>query len=141
MTFSGLEVMGYGQPAPETGRPQGDFPGRAVRGKLVMYLPGGRSVPTRVRVKDADRGSQIIQSQGAGGVVVFEPARVPVDGGASGRGRGAAPREDVRPVDITTVERVDAPTPPNFAADETFFDFVFSGAATSFQVSSISSTR
>lgn len=142
LVFDGLEVMGYGQPTPEAGRPAGDFTGHDVTGKLVMYLPGGRAAPRRSR-EEADRGAQIIGAQGAAAVVVFEPARVPVDaatlpaaeppaapsrGGRGGRGRGGP----ARPVDFTTVERVDARIPPNFAADETFFDAVFSGSPTTF---------
>lgn len=143
LVFNSIEVMGHGQGAPDTGRPAGDFTGYDVKGKLVMYLTGGRSVPARSRADRADRGAQIIQSQGAAAVVVFEPARVPAAatgeapaapspaparGGRGGRGRGGEPRA----VDFTTVERVDGLTPPNFAADETFFDFLFSAAPTTF---------
>lgn len=142
LVFDGMEVMGYGQAAPQAGRPAGDFTGHDVKGKLVMYLPGGRVAPVRSRA-EADRGAQIITSQGAAAAVVFEPARVPVEtastpaaeppapqgrGGRGARGRGGSGG----PVDFTTVERVDARTPPNFSADEMFFEAVFSGSGTTF---------
>jgi Zn-dependent M28 family amino/carboxypeptidase len=51
-------------------------------------------------------------------------------GGAGGRGAGG--RGALPTADITTVQKVDGPVTPNFSGDETFFEFLLSGAPTKF---------
>jgi hypothetical protein len=49
-------------------------------------------------------------------------------GGPAGRGRGAP----LPAPDFTTVQRLDAPLPPNLTAADSFFEFLFSGAPTGY---------
>jgi len=124
VSLRGVEFVGYGQPTPDAGRPAGDFTGRDVKGRLVVYLPGGRGVPSGGLGSNADRSHEIVRTQGAAAVLAFEPSRSNAGDGQGSGGPGAS--------DFVTVERVDAPEPPTIAADETVFDWLFSHAPVPF---------
>lgn len=53
-------------------------------------------------------------------------------GGGRGFGRGGRGGAAAASPDLTTVQRVDLPVPPQITADEEFFSFLFSGAQVSF---------
>ena len=152
-TFSSAEFLGYGTPS--------DIEPRDLKDKLVVIVPnlapqtGGRGA-----VRGGGPGGAI--ARGAKAVLVFVPAPAPSAAeqalaqaqealqkandavqqaradlaGRGGRGaalgggrggRGAAP-----PADLTTVQRVDAVTPPQVVGDETFFEALFAGAPVKF---------
>jgi len=135
VVFNGVEFLGYGQPTPEPKRPQGDFTGRDVKGKLVVYLPGGRGVRSTGRGSTADRSNEIVRTQGAAAAMTFEPSSGAVnDSGSPAGGRGAGPPRAVSTTpDIITVERLDRLMAPVPVGDETFYEFVFSASPTPFE--------
>jgi peptidase M28-like protein len=149
LTFAGAEFIGYGQAA--------DLRGRDVKDKLVIWMPNlAAGAPGR----GGGRGGAgtAINTNGAAAAIGFAPALTQTDaertlvqaqealrnateavqqaqaqlqgrgrGGAGGRGRGAA-----TPPDFTTAQRVDAPQPPQFTGDESFFEALFAGSGVSF---------
>lgn len=123
LRFTGIEFVGYGQPEPAADRPQGDFTGRAVHDRLVLYLPGGRRAPTTG--DGGDRSDEIIRRFGAGGVLAFDPSASAAGARASGASNPTTP-------DFVTVERVDEKEPPAISADETVFAWLFSSAPVPF---------
>ena len=112
----------------------------------ALTQPGGRGGRG-----GGNRSAFAIQTMGAAAVLAFAPSPAPpspaetalakaqdalaqatqavadaqaqMRGGRGGRGggRGAAP---ATPADLTTVQKVDNPMPPQIAADETFYEFL-----------------
>jgi hypothetical protein len=154
LSFDGAEFVGYGL--------AGDLKGRDLKGKLVVAVPnlapatggGGRG--------RGGAAGTAINTFGAKAVIVLAPAPAPptpaeqaltqaqealqkateavqqaqtqLQGrgaafgrGGFGRGRGALPQAD-----LTTVVRTDGIVPPQFTADETFFEALFAGAPVKF---------
>ena len=144
-----VDFIGYGRPD--------DYRGRDVKGALVVWIPppsrSGAAAP-------AGRGrgtAATLVALGAPATVSFSPAPAPptaaeealskaqaaldqardavvqARGQLQGRGGGApAGRGTPAVADFTTVQRLDVPVPPQFTADETFFEFLFSGAPVPF---------
>ena len=75
---------------------------------------------------DGARGFQPSGGGAAGGDTGARgfPVGEPRDSQPGGRGRGAA----IPAADFTTVQRLDAPLPPNVSANDAFFEFLFSHA-------------
>jgi hypothetical protein len=131
LTFSSVAFAGYGGLSPD-GQILRTAPADrgALAGKLVMYMPGfprGRDRNGAIEGQPAT----LIGDLKAGAVLSFMPglgAAGPSTAAAGGRGASNARRG----ADLITVERVDVPKAPEITADETFFDFLFSGASASF---------
>src|SRR5688572_8630798 len=152
LTFDSVEFVGYGQPA--------DYQGRDVRNKLIVSVPNqaavgfarGRGVGAGVNTYGAKGAiafaaapaptaaeQALVQAQAAlqkaTEAVQQAQAQLPGRGAAGGRG-GFAGRGGGRAVlpaaDLTSVQRPDAPVPPQFTADETFFEALFAGSTTRF---------
>jgi len=123
LTFAGVDFVGYGVP--------GDAPTVASRnGRLVVLLPGmpsggGRLMAAPAMSSVAGRAEALV-GDGAGaamffGMVPTTPAAAPTGG------RPATPA-----INLTTVLRVDRPRPPVVTGDQTFFEFLLSGAPVPF---------
>jgi hypothetical protein len=154
VTFSGAEFVGYGQ-AP-------DLAGRDLKDKLVIVMPNLSTPPGGRGGRNVGGGPAVMIARGAKAIISFVPAAAPTQaeqalaqaqdalqkataavqqaqtelqgrggrGGAFAGGRGG--RGAPPPADITTVQRVDAVAPPQFAGDETFFEALFAGASVKF---------
>lgn len=156
LTFTGAELVGYGQPA--------DFQGRDVKGKLVIWMPNLAPAQPGAGGRGGGRGgpaAAAINTRGAAAAIGFAPAPAPTPAeqalaqaqealqkateavqqaqaqlqgrgrgaafGGGGRGRGALPAAD-----LTSVQKVDALAAPQFTGDETFFEALFAGAPVKF---------
>lgn len=154
LSFTGAEFVGYGQPA--------DLKARDLKDKLVIWMPNlSTATPAGGRGGGRGAAGAAINTYGAKAAIGFAPAPNPTatdqalaqaqealqkateavqqaQAQLQGRGRGAAPfgagrgRGALPPADLTTVQRPDAPVPPQFTGDETFFDALFSGAPVTF---------
>jgi hypothetical protein len=151
-TFTAVEFVGYGQPS--------DYEGRDVKDKLVLMVPNLAPAPA-LAAQARVGGAAAALTRGAKGVITFVPRPAPPTpaeqaltqaqaelqraatavtqaqqalrgrGGAAprgGGGRGGAPAA----ADFTTVQRVDAPVPPTFTADEMFFEGLFGNSPVAF---------
>jgi Peptidase family M28 len=150
VTLSGVEFVGYGQ--------ADDYAGRDIKGKLVVVVPN-LSTPGGRGGRGGGRGGGGGNATGAGAVITFAPAPNPAEqalaqaeaalaqanaavaqaqqalrgaGGRGGFGRGGGRGGNATPADLTTVQKVDAIMTPQFTADETFFDALFSGTPVKF---------
>jgi Zn-dependent M28 family amino/carboxypeptidase len=131
LTFDGFQFIGTGTPA------RGAAPATPpdVKGKLAVWIAPTPQPQAQGRggAGNRGRGGAVAVQQGAAAAIGLAapaqpaPAAQQPQAGAAARGRGAA----VQP-DITSIERVDRLAPPQFTADETFFEFLFSNAPTSF---------
>ena len=154
LTFTSAELIGYGLPA--------DLQKRDVKDKLVIWMPNlAPAPPGGGRGGGRGGAGTAINTYRAAAAIGFAPAPNPTPaeqaltqaqdalqkatdavqqaqaqlqgrgrGGAAaggGRGRGGLPAADV-----TTVIRVDAPSPAQLTGDETFFEALFSGAPITF---------
>ena len=151
LTFDGAEFVGYGQP--------GDYQGRDVRNKLIVWVPNpaaggfgrGRGAVAGINTYGAKAAigftaapvptaaeQALTQAQEAlqKATEAVQQAQLQLPGrgaaaagrgGFGGRGRAALP-----PADLTSVQRPDAPVPPQFTADETFFEALFAGSNAKF---------
>ncbi|MEO8070855.1 MAG: M28 family peptidase [Acidobacteriota bacterium] len=159
LTFRAPEFAGYGLTSTAKGAPHDDFADRDVKGKLVVFVPGGPASigPFGGFASGSSRADSVQQVQGAAATIRYgsvpapppQPSSVAPEGerttspdasatpaapappapaaGRGGRGRGAGPAAD-----LTTTERVDALLPPALIADETFLEFLFTGAPVKF---------
>ncbi|MGH7487015.1 MAG: hypothetical protein ACREMY_15640, partial [bacterium] len=149
-TVDRVEFAGYGLDAP--GANHVDFRGKDEKGAAVVWLgangPKGidRSVFRRVLsgrnryateqlgaaasigpMSEAGRAGQagaVGRAGDAGLAGQAGAARPPGETGRPGGGRGAP----LPAADFTTVQRLDAPLPPNVTASDAFFTFLFSHA-------------
>jgi hypothetical protein len=152
LTFDGAEFVGYGQPA--------DYEGRDVRNKLIVWVPNpaaggfgrGRGAVAGINTHGAKAAigftaapvptaaeQALTQAQEAlqKATEAVQQAQLQLPGrgaaavgrGGFGRGGGRAP---LPPADLTSVQRPDAPVPPQFTADETFFEALFAGSNAKF---------
>ncbi len=154
LTGARVEFVGYGVSLPEAGID--DYRGRAAKGRFVVYIgaqgPASLDLTKHRRVLNG-RSRTAIDQEGA--AAVFAPDMR----SAAGRGSAAfgapasptagAPAAPPRPAaapnpialaqgvppespDFTTVQRYDLPVPPVITANDTFFEFLFSGSGTSY---------
>jgi hypothetical protein len=159
LSFTGVEFVGYGQPA--------DLQGRDLKDKLVVVVPnqtppaggagrggrgGGRGAgtaalaggakavvtfvptppaPTAAETALAEAGDALTKAQQA---VQQAQAEVAGRGGgrAGGVGAGGRGRGALPTADLTTVQRADGITPPSFTGDESFFEALFGGGPVTF---------
>jgi hypothetical protein len=155
LTFTGAEFVGYGAPGDFEGKNVRDKLVIWMPNLAAPAAGGGRG-------GGRGAAAAAINTRGAKAAIGFAPAANPTAaeqalaqaqdalqkatdavqqaqaqlqgrgrgafaGGGAGRGRGALPASDV-----TSVQRPDAPTPPQFTGDETFFDALFAGASVKF---------
>ncbi len=136
VTGDQIAFVGYGLQVPSA--ELDDYRGVDPAGKVVVYL--GREGPANIpqgsfRVLAArsraakEKGAIAVIGPGnnAGGAArgaAPQAAPAPPPAGA-GRGRGLAPVDNG---DFTTVQRYEDPVTPQLAADDEFFEFLFSGS-------------
>jgi len=154
LSFDGAEFVGYGQAA--------DFQGRDVTGKLIVWTPNLAVPATLGRGGRGSVGATATTTRGAKAAIGFAPApaptaaeqaltlaqealqkateavqqaqaQMPGRAGGAGRGGGFGRGRAVLPTaDLTSVQKPDAIAPPQFTADETFFEALFAGSGTKF---------
>ncbi len=118
LRFSGVDFVGYGLPATADTAP---LPGN----RLVVLLPGTPNGQGGRRSAMAERAGALI-GRGAAAAIVM--SAVPAPQAAGTGGRRATPT-----IDLTTVQRVDRRRPPIVTGNETFFEFLMSGAPQPFE--------
>jgi hypothetical protein len=131
-TITGDQIFfaGYGLQLP--GAKIDDYAGVDAKGKIVVWLgaggPKAAAAESRRLLSGVARTRQAIEK---GALAVVSPPSFGLFGGgrgnqapASGGGRGGAAVEP----DFTTVQRYDAKVPPAVAAQDEFFEFLFSGS-------------
>jgi hypothetical protein len=118
----------------ESRRPGGSAADIAARtdlaGRLVVYVPDrpGSSLRRDAAGDDLDLPTRLVRRQGAAAVVTFIPAPPPRAASTPpGRTTGESGSRALTS-EITTVDRLDGLVPPSITADETVFDFLFSGS-------------
>jgi len=141
LTLDRVEFAGYGLDAPAAGHT--DYKGKDVKNAAVVWLGqnGPKTVDQNVyrrllvsRNRYATEQLGAAASLGAASSAGFGRGGPGAAGGAGaagaaataggfGGGRGALPAAD-----FTTVQRLDALSPPNVTADDAFFTFLFSHA-------------
>ncbi|MBI3402372.1 MAG: M20/M25/M40 family metallo-hydrolase [Acidobacteria bacterium] len=134
LTLDRVEFAGYGLDAPAAGHM--DYKGKDVRKAAVIWLgPNGpktvdANVYRRLLVARNRYATEQLGAAASVGVAAAagagrggRGAAGPSASGGSGGGRGALPAAD-----FTTVQRLDALTPPTVTADDAFFTFLFSRA-------------
>ena len=160
VTFSGIEFVGYGGQSDYQGRdvknklvvwlPNRSSPaggrgaGRGGGGNGAAISTGGAKAiisfsPTPAAPSDAEEALARAQAALAQSQQAVAQAQQQVQGrgqsptgGARGRGGAAGGRGAAPAPDLTTVLRVENPVPPQVSADDTFFEFLFSGSPTTF---------
>jgi hypothetical protein len=147
-TVDRVEFAGYGLDAPAANYM--DYRGKDMKNAVVVWLgangPKGLDAATYRRVLTG-RNRYATEQLGAaaaigsggsgrpGGSSGFSDSGLPAiareqGGRAEAGGRRGAP---LPTPDFTTVQRLDAPVPPNVTADDAFFEFLFSRASTSYE--------
>ena len=140
LTLDRVEFVGYGLDVPAANHM--DYRGKDVKGEAVVWLgaTGAKDVDQNAfrRVltgrnryaTDTMGAAAAIGVAVAGGFGRGGGAGGPGgSGGSGGGGRGGPP---IPNADFTTVQRLDTPQPPNVTADDAFFEFLFSHAATTY---------
>src|SRR5471032_940912 len=144
LTVDRVEFAGYGLDAP--GAAHMDFKGKDVKDAAVIWLGstgpkdldqalyrrllGGRSRYATEQLGAAASIGPAAEGDGrAGGAGAAGQAGAPGAAGAAGGGGRGAP---IPAADFTTVQRLDAPAPPNVSARDAFFEFLFSRAPAAF---------
>ncbi|HEY7290649.1 MAG TPA: M28 family peptidase [Vicinamibacterales bacterium] len=132
-TVDHVEFVGYGLDAPRAGHE--DYKGRTVKDTVVVWLgDGGPSGIDAAIYRRALVGRNRYATEQLGAAAAIGPP-VTVRGGRSG-GAGRAtndrPGSAIPAADFTTVQRLDTPQPPNVTADDSFFEFLFKHAQTSY---------
>jgi hypothetical protein len=161
LTFTGVEFIGYGNPA--------DLQGRDLKDKLVVAVP---NMAPQAAAAGGGRGGRGGRGGGAGAaamlagakaLITYAPAPAPPSaaetalaqaedaltkaqqavqqaqaqlqgrGGIRVGGAGAGGGRGALPqADVTTVTKVDGIVPPVFTGDETFFEALFGGGPVKF---------
>jgi Peptidase family M28 len=146
ITSDQIEFVGYGLNAPLA--KHNDYEGKNVKGKTVVFLgstpPKGmesgayrRALGGRSRYATEQEGAvATIGAAGGfrGGGGQRPGAQGPGGQGPGGQGQGGPPgggqfgRGQADGSDFTTVQRLDAATPPAATGQDDFFEFLFSGS-------------
>jgi len=132
-TVSTVEFAGYGLDAPAA--KHSDYAGKHVKGTAVVWLgatgPAGldqgeyrRALSGRNRYATEQLGAAAAIGVAVGGFGGGRGARA----GGAGRGDAAG-----AVADFTTVQRLDAPTPPNITANDAFLTFLFKDAPVQYE--------
>jgi peptidase M28-like protein len=134
-----VEFAGYGFDAPGTGHM--DFGGKDVKDAAVVWLgPDGPKDLDQSLYRRLLAGRNRYATEQLGAAASIGPASDDRNRGAdraAGAGAdaarssqpGGAQRRDPLPApDFTTAQRLDTPKSPNVAANDAFFEFLFSGA-------------
>jgi len=155
VTLRGAEFVGYGQAADLEKRdlkdklviwmpnlapppPGGGRGGRNVGGGPAAMLAKGAKAVIGFAPAAAPTGAEQALAQAQDALqkanAAVQQAQTELQGrggrGAAGGGRGG--RGAPPPSDLSTVQRVDAVTPPQFTGDEAFFEALFAGAPVKF---------
>ena len=152
-TVKRVEFAGYGLDAPGAGHT--DYRGKNVKDAVVVWLgangPKGLDQSTYRRVLSG-RNRYATEQLGAAAAVgptgtgaaagagrraggPGEPGEQSGPGGPGGSRGGGAGRGTALPApDFTTVQRLDAPVPPNVTATDSFFEFLLSHAPETYEV-------
>ncbi len=134
-TVDRVEFAGYGLDAPGAGRM--DFRGKDVKDAAVVWLGANgpknidQSVYRRVltgRNRYATEQLGAAASIGPGSEAGAGRAGGAGGSGGPGRSGGSGLGAPLPAADFTTVQRLDTPVPPNVAASDAFFTFLFSRA-------------
>ena len=138
-----LAFVGYGVTFP--GLSHDDYAGRDMSGKVALFI--GRGAPgmtaahnrlvnararTAIEMKQAAAaiGPPVPPNQGRGGGT---PADAPAaEGGRGNPAPSTSPAPPAQRVDFQTAQRTDAPVPPQIAAQDAFFEFVFGAVGQSY---------
>ena len=134
-TVDRVEFAGYGLDAPGAGRM--DFRGKDVKDAAVVWL--GANSPKNIDLSVYRRvltGRNRYATEQLGAAASIGPGseagagRAGGAGGSGGPGRsgGSGRGAPLPAADFTTVQRLDTPVPPNVAASDAFFAFLFSQA-------------
>ena len=137
-TVDRVEFAGYGLDAPAANYM--DYRGKDMKNAVVVWLgangPKGVDAATyrrvltgRNRYATEQLGAAAAIGQAGGGGT----GRAGVAGAAGAAGGGSGRGAALPTPDFTTVQRLDAPMPPNVTADDEFFEFLFSRAATPYE--------
>ena len=138
-TVDRVEFAGYGLDAPGGGHT--DFKGKDVKDAAVVWL--GSSGPKGLDQALYRRllgGRSRYATEQLGAAASIGPAAEAGAGRAGGAGQGGAGAPaggggrgaPIPAADFTTVQRLDAPAPPNVSAKDPFFEFLFSRAPSTF---------
>jgi hypothetical protein len=132
-----VEFVGYGLDAPATHHL--DYSGKNVKGAAVVWLGtiGPRDVDASTyRRALYGRNRYATEQLGAAAAIgVAGAERAGRAGGTVKRGEAGGTGSDsaVPAADFTTVQRLDTPTPPNVTADDSFLEFLFRSAPTTYE--------
>ncbi|MGH9752529.1 MAG: M28 family peptidase, partial [Blastocatellia bacterium] len=122
-TVDQVEFLGYGLDAPLANH--NDYAGKDVKDKAVVYL--GANGPKGL-------GPQFRRSLGGRARYATDQRQAVASIGVSGFGRrqalvgSAGAGSGLQSTDFTTTQRLDHTLPPNVAAEDAFFEFLFSNA-------------
>ena len=135
ITGDQIQFVGYGLQMPAAGID--DYASVDPKGKVVVYLGAGpKTLPAGSNRLIAARARGAIEK---GAAAAIGPPGFGFGFGGRGRGQGAAAAPPAAPGrggfnappdngDFTTVQRYDQPVAPTLAAQDEFFEFLFSGA-------------
>lgn len=127
-TVDQIEFMGYGLDAPLANH--NDYAGKEVKGKVVVYLGSNGPKGLNPQFRRALGGRARYATDQRQALASIGP--LPTGGGFGGRqgggGAAAGGRGGIAQPDFTTVQRLDNPIPPNVAAQDELFEFLFSNA-------------
>jgi Peptidase family M28 len=123
LTLKDVVFVGYGLNLDEN---HNDYRGLDVKGKAVVWIgargPSGTDPQRVARMLNARASLATDEMKAAASIGPAAPPRLQVQGG---RGGGNQP-------DFTTAQRLDLPQAPSITADDEFFEFLFSGADTTY---------
>ncbi len=127
-TVEQIEFMGYGLDAPLANH--NDYAGKEVKGKVVVYLGTNGPKGLNPQFRRALGGRARYATDQRQALASIGP--LPTSGGFGGRqgggGAAAGGRGGIAQPDFATVQRLDNPIPPNVAAQDELFEFLFSNA-------------
>jgi hypothetical protein len=121
-----VEFLGYGLNVPAAGHD--DYAGRDVAGKAVVWLGAQGPKGPAASARGALRGRARHATETANAAASIGPA-TPMGAGFT---PPAAQQSLVETPDFTTVVPLDRPAAPQITADDSFFEFLFSGAEISY---------
>jgi hypothetical protein len=138
VTADRVEFAGYGLDAPGAGHR--DFSAKDVKGAAVIWLgasgPKGldQSTYRRILTGRSRYATEQLGAAAAIGPAGAGRAALAVGAGESASGPGGGRGAPLPAADFTTVQRFDAPMPPNVSATDSFFEFLFSHAPETYDV-------
>ncbi len=140
-TSDQIRFVGYGLEAPAAN--YSDYKGVDIAGSVAVFLgtAGPKELAGQYRRLISGRGRFATEQKGAvasigparpGGGPENNPQRREQQAGAAARPGGGFGGPPIERADFTTVQRLDNPLPPNVAAQDEFFEFLFRGQEASY---------